>query len=207
MEYFCRHGPGDVQGERIHHGDEYFGFVLDCYALGDDPHNAHMLYDSAFFSRPKGCDKSGLGARLALFEALGPARFAGWAKGGEVYRDPWGMGFRYVYEAGEPMGQPVRAPFIRCMATEESQVGNVYATIYYNLTEAECPLSHVPGIDPGVEKVILPAGGEIRVSTASSSSKDGGKETFVCFPPAPRRAGGGRAGARTHRRKSPLQHA
>jgi hypothetical protein len=181
MEYFCRHGPGDVQGQKIHHGDEYFGFVLDMYALGDDPHNAHMLYDSVFFSRPKGTDKSGLAARLAMWEALGPARFAGWAHGGEVYRDPWGMGFRYVYEAGEPMGKPVTAPFVRCMATEETQVGNVYATIYYNLTEPACPLSHVPGIDPGVEKVILPSGGEIRVSTASSSSKDGGKETFVVF--------------------------
>lgn len=121
MEYFVRHGPGDVQGQRIYHGDEYFGFVLDCYALGDDAHNAHMLYDSGFFSRPKGSDKSGLGARIALFEALGPARFAGWAKGGEVYRDPWGMGFKYVYRPGEPMGKPVTTPMIRCMATEETQ--------------------------------------------------------------------------------------
>lgn len=182
MEYFVRHGPGDVQGQRIHHGDEYFGFLLDCYALDpNNAHNAHMRYDSAFFSRPKGCDKSGLGGRIALFEALGPCRFAGWARGGEVFRDPWNLGFRYVYEPGEPMGKQPTTPFIRCMATEESQVGNVYATIYYNLTEPECPLAHVPGVDAGMEKVLLPGGGEIRVSTASSSSKDGGKETFVCF--------------------------
>jgi hypothetical protein len=189
MEFFVRHGPGDVQGQRIHHGDEYFGFVLDCYALGDDPHNANMLYDSCFFSRPKGCDKSGLAARIALFEALGPCRFAGWARGGEVYRDPWGFGFKYVFRPGEPMGKPCQTPVIRCMATEETQVGNVFETIYFNLTDDECPLSHVPGVDPGLEKVNVPNGGVIRVSTASGTAKDGGRETFA-RPPA-----GGRRGA------------
>jgi hypothetical protein len=186
MEHFCRHGPGDVMGQRIKHGDEYSLLVVDCYALGDTPGNAHMRYDSVFFSRPKGCDKSGLAARLALFEAFGPCRFAGWAKGGEVFRDPWGLGFKYVYSAGEPMGKPCTAPFIRCMATEETQVGNVYATIYFNLTdqEHEPPLAKVPFVDAGLEKIILPNGGEIRVSTSSSAAKDGGKETFVVFDEA-----------------------
>lgn len=181
MEHFVVHGPGDVQGQPIRNTDEYTLFIVDCYALGDSPSNAHMLYDSAFFSRPKGCDKSGLGARLGLFEALGPCRFAGIARGGEVYEDPWGLGFRYVYEAGEPMGRHVTAPMIRCMATEESQVGNVYQTIHYNLTDEDAPLFQVPGIDAGLERVYLPFGGDIRVSTASSSAKDGGKETFVVF--------------------------
>lgn len=183
MEYFVVHGPGDVQGEPVQHGDEYTGFIVDAYMCGEHPSNNHLIYDSAFISRPKGCDKSGLGARLALFEALGPCRFAGWAKGGEVYEDPWGLGFRYVYSPGEPMGKPVKAPFVRCLATEESQVGNVYASIYYNLTQDEDdpPLSYVPNVDVGVERVLLPGGGEIRASTASASAKDGGKETFACF--------------------------
>ncbi|MER5501387.1 terminase [Streptomyces sp. NPDC002561] len=179
MEYFVVHGPGDVQGEPVRHGDEYSGFVVDCY--GVDDREGKLLYDSAFFSRPKGCDKSGLGARIGLFEALGPARFAGWAEGGEVYRDPWGLGFEYVYEPGEPMGRPVRVPYLRIMATEEGQTGNVYDTIYFNLTDESSPLSAIPGIDPGLTKVNLPLGGEITPSTASSSSKDGGKETWVCF--------------------------
>lgn len=178
MEYFVVHGPGDVQGEPVRHGDEYTGFVVDCYAQGDD---GRRLYDSAFFSRPKGCDKSGLGARLGLFEALGPARFAGWAEGGEVYTDPWGLGFEYVYEPGEPMGRPVAVPYLRLMATEEGQTGNVFDTIFFNLTDDASLLSHIPGIDPGITRINLPDGGEIMPSTASSSSKDGGKETFVCF--------------------------
>ncbi|MFI8084373.1 terminase [Kitasatospora sp. NPDC086009] len=178
MEFFVRHGPGDVQGEPIHHGDEYSGFVADCYAVDGA---GRLLYDSAFFSRPKGCDKSGLGARIGLFEAFGPARFLDWAEGGEVYEDPWGLGFRYVYEAGEPMGQPVRVPYLRIMATEEGQTGNVFDTIYFNLTDEASPLSLIPGVDVGITRINLPDGGEIMPSTASSSSKDGGKETWVCF--------------------------
>ncbi|MFI9123893.1 terminase [Streptomyces bikiniensis] len=183
MEYFVVHGPGDVQGMPVRHGDEYTGFVVDCYGLdsSDGDEDGRRLYDSAFFSRPKGCDKSGLGARLALFEALGPARFDGWAEGGEVYRDPWGLGFEYVYEAGEPVGRPVSVPYIRIMATEEGQTGNVYDTVHFNLTDEASLLSSVPGLDVGLTRIILPDGGEITPSTASSSSKDGGKETFVVF--------------------------
>jgi hypothetical protein len=196
MEHFVVHGPGSVQGVPVAHGDEYTGFIVDCYALGEHPSNNHMLYDSSFLSRPKGCDKSGLAARLALFEAMGPARFAGWAKGGEIYRDPWNLGFTYRYAPGEPMGRHVKGAFVRLMATEESQVSAVYDTVLYNLEGDPDdpnipPLSRVPNVDPGVSKALLPNKSQIVVSTASAASKDGGKETFVCFAPAPCRLGGG----------------
>jgi hypothetical protein len=180
MEYFALHGPGDVQGERVRHTDEQTVFIADCYAL--DP-TGRRLYDSGFLSRPKGCDKSGLGARFSLFEAFGPCRFAGWARGGEVYRDPWGLGFIYRYKTGEPMGRPVRVPYIRCMATEEGQTGHVYDAILFNLTDEEvpAPLARVPGVRAGLLGTYLPGGGEITPSTASSAAKDGGKETFVDF--------------------------
>lgn len=178
MEHLVVHGPGDVQGEPVRHGDEYTGFIVDCYALDDQ---GRRLYDSAFLSRPKGCDKSGLGARVVLFEALGPCRFAGWARGGEVYRDPWGLGFTYVYAPGEPMGRPVRTPYIRCMATEEGQTGNVYDTVLFNLTEGPLAKAMPRKDNAGLTRVVLPGGGEITPSTASSASKDGGKETFVDF--------------------------
>jgi hypothetical protein len=189
LEALTVHGPGDVQGDPVRHGDEYTGFLVDCYALGED---GRRLYDSAFLSRPKGCDKSGLLARLALFEALGPCRVARvdpsdpdspavFAEGGEVYRDPWGLGFEYVYELGEPVGRPVRVPFIRCMATEEKQVGAVYDSVHYNLTEGPLAGAMARKDDAGLTRILLPGGGEIVPSTASSSSKDGGKETFVGF--------------------------
>lgn len=116
-----------------------------------------------------------------LWEAFGPCRFAGWARGGETYTDPYGFGFEYVYEPGEPMGQPITSPFIRIMATEENQSNNTYRTVYLNLTDDDCPLYYWPGHNAGKREVFLDDGGEIRTSTASSASKDGGLETFAVF--------------------------
>jgi hypothetical protein len=186
MEFFCLHGDGDVLGEPVLHGAEYTGIIVDAYALHppgtvSPTKVGRRLYDSVFLSRPKGCDKSGLGARFGMFEALGPCRFAGIAKGGEVYRDPWGLGFKYTYRPGEPMGRHIRSPFIRCMATEEQQTGNVYDNIYFNLTEGLLAGAMRRRDDAGLTRVILPDRGEVTPSTASGASKDGGKETFVDF--------------------------
>lgn len=178
IEHFVIHGPGDIQGATLRDiplSDELAGHTLDVYALADD---GRRLYDSVFFSRPKGADKSGHAARIGLFEGMGPCRFAGWARGGEVFE--W-MDFRYVYEPGEPMGRPVTYPFLRCMATEEGQTGNVYDSIYYNLREGPLRESLRHADDAGLTRVYLPGGGEIRPSTASSASKDGGKETWADF--------------------------
>lgn len=177
IETFTVHGPGAVQGEPTELFDEYAEFVVDCYALDG---TGKRLYDNAFFSRPKGCDKSGLAAKIALFEALGPCRFAGWAKGGEQYHY---LGQTYTYRKGEPMGKNVKVPYVRIMATEEGQTGNVYDVIHYNLSDDAAPLHAMIayGIDVGKTRVILPDGGEITPSTSGAASKDGGKETFTVF--------------------------
>lgn len=186
MEALCLHGDGDVLGDPVVHGDDSSGLVVDSYALAKPGSVApgrvgRRLYDSVFYSRPKGADKSGLGARIALFEALGPCRFDGIAEGGEVYKDPYDLGFEYTYEPGEPMGRHVKSPFIRCMATEAGQTGNVYDTIYYNLTEGPLAAAMNRRDDAGLTRIVLPERGEVTPSTASSASKDGGKETFVDF--------------------------
>ena len=182
IEHFCIHGPGDVQGVSLDPAipgslpldDEFGGFVVDCYA-----HDAtgRRLYDDAFISRAKGRAKSELAAFVALFEAFGPCRFDGFAEGGETYTQ---ADFIYTYRPGEPMGRPVVYPFIRCLATEESQSGNTYDNIHFNLEEG--PLGEdLPSNANGLTRVFIPGGGEIRPSTASNSAKDGGKETFVVF--------------------------
>lgn len=174
IEHFCVHGPGDVQGRRVELDDEFAGFIVDCYALRLD---GRKLYDSAVISRAKGRAKSELAAFLVLFEAFGPCRYAGTAAGGEVFR--W-RDFEHEYEPGEPMGRPVTVPFIRCLATEEGQAGNTYDNVFFNLTEG--PLGEgLPKGSAGLTRTFIPGGGEIRPSTASSSSKDGGKETFTVF--------------------------
>lgn len=175
IETFIMQGPGDVEGDPIVHGDEFTGFILDCYALDAKGRRCH---DSAFFSRPKGCNKSGLAGEIGLFEALGPCRFAGWAKGGEKYEF---LGKTYTYEKGEPMGRPNKNPIVRVMATEEDQTGNVYGMMKLNLEEGVLAQLKAYGMLVGNTKVSLPFGGEILPSTTGASSKDGGKETFVVF--------------------------
>ncbi|WP_432034590.1 Terminase [Streptomyces antibioticus] len=183
IEWFCVHGPGDVQGIPLHprHGgealpldDEFAGLILDCYA-----HDEHgrRLYDTVAISRAKGRAKSELAGFVALAEAFAPVRFAGWATGGETYR--W-RDFVYEYEPGEPMGRPVTYPFVRCLATEESQTGNTYDNINFNLEHG--PLAEgLPSGTAGITRVFLPQGGEVRPSTAAAASRDGGKETLAVF--------------------------
>lgn len=174
IETFCVHGPGDVQGMPVELDDEFAGFVVDVYALDED---GRRNYDSAFISRAKGRAKSELAGFIALFEGFGPARFGGWAVGGEVYER---NGQTYVYQTGEPLGLEVVAPVIRCLATEEGQAGNTYDNIHFNLTEG--PLAEgLPRDAAGLTRIFIPGGGEIIPSTASSSSRDGGKESFVVY--------------------------
>jgi len=178
IETFCVHGPGAVIGQPVRLTDEYTGFIVDCYALDS---RGRRLYDSAFFSRPKGCNKSGLAADLVMFEAFGPARFAGFAVGGETYEF---LGQTYEYQPGEPMGKPVVSPDVRILATEEEQAGNVYAAVYLNLTEETAPLfryAQAYGLTVNKKGVLMPSGGSVRPSTSGSASKDGGNETFAVF--------------------------
>lgn len=182
VEWFCVHGPGDVEGVGLHprHGehlpldDEFAGLILDCYTHDE---TGRRLYDTALVSRAKGRAKSEWAGFIGLAEGFGPVRFAGWAEGGEVYR--W-RDFRYEYLPGEPMGRRVTYPYVRCLATEETQVGNTYDNVYFNLTHG--PLGEdLPNDAAGVTRIILPDGGEIVPSTASSASKDGGKESLAIF--------------------------
>jgi phage terminase large subunit-like protein len=174
IETFCVHGPGDVQGQPIILDDEFAAFVVDSYALDE---TGRRLYDSVFLSRAKGRAKSELAGFIVLFEAMGPCRFSHWAEEGETYEF---LGQTYTYSKGEPVGRELVAPFIRCLATEEGQAGNTYDNVHYNLTEGSLG-EHLPKDAAGLTRIFLPGGGEILPSTASNSSKDGGKETMVVF--------------------------
>ncbi|MCK2237717.1 MULTISPECIES: Terminase [unclassified Crossiella] len=174
VEHWAVHGPGDVQGDEVELDDEFAGFLLDTYSLSEQ---GRRLYSRAALVRAKGRAKSELAGFIGLFEALGPARFAGWAQGGEVFEH---NGFVYTYAPGEPMGKRITYPYIRCLATEESQTGNTYDVIHFNL--AQGPLGEdLPTGAAGLTRILLPEGGEIVPSTASSSAKDGGKESLAIY--------------------------
>lgn len=174
IEYWVRHGEGSVQGQKQVLDQDFYDFVVDAYCLDA---TGRRLYRTCVLSRPKGTSKSELAGGITLFETLGPARFKGWAEGGEVFE--W-EGFTYTYAAGEPMGRLVQSPFARLLATERKQTGNTYQNVFHNLDDGDVfPLANVPGIDAGTTRTNLPNSGRIWPSTAASSSADGGLETFA----------------------------
>ncbi|WP_223848112.1 hypothetical protein [Bifidobacterium tissieri] len=152
---------------------EYMEFILYCYAL--DRHGERR-FDHVFLSRPKGCNKSGLAALISLFEALGPCRFLGWAKGGETYTF---LGRTYRYSPGEPMGRPIKGPNVLCIANAQDQTDNIYGVIKYNCERGPLAVLRGYGLDVGETRILLPEGGSIKPGSSSAASKDGGKQTFV----------------------------
>lgn len=176
MKTFVVYGPGAVRGQSLNFGPERLSDLYHMYAL--DPDTGKRLHSSAFLSKCKGADKSGMAGYLVCFEAVGPCRFDGWAQGGETYTF---LGHTYVYKAGEPMGRPVLEPVIRCMATEENQTSNVYEVALFNFQEGPLAALDVAAFDGYIE---TPGNGKIYPSTSGAASKDGGRETFVVFDEA-----------------------
>jgi hypothetical protein len=146
-------------GQPVELDDEETRFLLRCYEIDD---RGRRVVRRAVYKRPKGRAKTELSALVACVESLGPVRFAGWD------------------ESGRPVGRPVRSPFVRLAATEETQAGNTYEAVRVMLSEG--PIAEtVPGLDVGLTRTFLPGGGKIVPVTAAAASKEGGKETFAVF--------------------------
>lgn len=129
---------------------------------------------------PQKSGKSPYGASLVCFEAVGPCVFAGWAKGGEVYRcENHGCpcGFEFAYEPGEPMGLPRPVSTIQLMATAESQVANLYRPLQEMINRG--PLAHQMKVREGF--IRLPNGGRIDPVTASARARLGAPIHFAIF--------------------------
>ena len=128
---------------------------------------------------PQKAGKGPLTASQCCLEAVGPAMFAGWAKGGETYdcRDfGCGCGWIYYYEPGEPMGRPWPTPLIQITAFSQEQADNVYSALRPMLTDG--PLSDVVG-NINEDFIRLPGGGRIDAVTSSNQSRLGQRVTFV----------------------------
>lgn len=166
IERHCVHGPGDVQGDQLVLDEEEVDLLLDLYRLYPPDHRraGRRVVSRGRYSRSKGRRKSELAGTLVCWEAFGACRFERWDSN------------------GYPIGRRVQSPFIRVLATEEGQTGNTYDNVR---TMIEAGLERGDAAFAGAlpaltaTRILGRYGGEIRPSTASSASKDGGKETFV----------------------------
>jgi hypothetical protein len=129
--------------------------------------------------RPQKCGKAPLTASAICLEGVGPALFAGWARGGERYdcrEFGCGCGWVYEYEPGEPMGMPWATPLIQITATSEEQTDNIYDALRPMIDRG--PLSVlIP--KTGEEFIRLPNRGRIDVVTSNARSRLGQRVTFV----------------------------
>lgn len=132
----------------------------------------------AFFYRrsvivgPQKNGKSPWAASILLFEAVGPCIFAGWARGGEVYRcsdHGCGCGFEFHYEPGDPMGMPRQKSLIQMLATAETQTANVYEPLQTMIRTG--PLDEIVKVREGF--VRTPNNGKIEPVSAAARSKLG----------------------------------
>lgn len=127
---------------------------------------------------PQKCGKSPWGAGMILFEALGPALFAGFARGGEQFRcsdNGCGCGWFYDYLPGEAMGYMRRKSLIGLFAYAESQTQNVYEPLQSMI--ASGPLTELAKVGEGF--IRLPNRGKIVPLTAAAKSKLGQPLTFA----------------------------
>lgn len=128
---------------------------------------------------PQKAGKGPTTASQCCLEAVGPAMFAGWARGGEVWdcrEHGCGCGWIYEYQPGEPMGAAWPTPLIQLTAFSQEQTDNVYGALrpmieYGPLTDL------IP--KTGEEFIRLPGGGRIDTVTSSNQSRLGQRVTFV----------------------------
>lgn len=133
---------------------------------------APFVYRRSVIVGPQKCGKSPWGAGELLCDGVGPSLFAGWAKGGEVYRcsdHGCGCGWEYAYEPGEAMGIPRRKSLLGILAFAEDQTQNVYEPIQTMIHNG--PLGEFVKVREGF--VRLPNRGMILPMTAAAKSKLG----------------------------------
>ena len=133
---------------------------------------APFVYRRSVIVGPQKCGKSPWGAGFLLFEAVGPALFAGWATGGESYRckdHGCGCGWEYEYVEGEAMGAPRRKSLLGLLAFAETQTANVYEPLQTMI--ANGPLQEFVKVREGY--IGLPNRGKIVPLTSKAKSKLG----------------------------------
>ena len=178
VEQHCKVPGGVYEGEQL----TYNGWQLYCtvnhYRIVPDavvdPRRllAPFHYRRSIVVGPQKCGKSPWGAGMLLAEGVGPALFAGWAVGGEVYRcedHGCGCGWEYPYRPGEAMGVPRRKSLLGLLAYAESQTNNVYEPLQTMIHSG--PLAEFVQVREGF--IRLPNRGKIVPLSSAARSKLG----------------------------------
>ncbi|MGW0626436.1 hypothetical protein [Streptomyces sp. NPDC002758] len=188
VEAHCVIPDGFSVGEPYVLTNEMLWFYLNHYRVKPEATcERSMLSPASAFHyrrsqlvRPQKWGKGPLTASQVCVEAVGPAVFAGWASGGEVYdcRDyGCGCGWEYEYGPDDPMGMPWPTPLIQITAFSEEQTDNIYGALRPMIDKSDALSELIP--KTGEEFIRLPGGGRIDTVTSSAQSRLGQRVTFV----------------------------
>lgn len=155
-------GPGDLRGQPIVLDEEKLALIYRMYEVfpKGHPHAGRRRFGRVGLSLPKGLGKTELAAWIAAVELHpdAPVRCVGWKR-------------------NEPIGGPVKDPYIPLVAyTEEQSDELAYGALRIILSEG--PLKH--DFDIGLERIMRRKGDGKAVSLSSSpSARDGARTTFA----------------------------
>lgn len=178
IEAHCKVPGGVYEGEPL----TFNGWQLFCTAnhyrivprSKVDPRRllAPFHYRRSVVVGPQKCGKSPWGAGMLLAEGVGPTLFAGWARGGEIYRcrdHGCPCDWEYVYAPGEAMGAPRRKSLLGLLAFAETQTNNVYEPLQTMIHSG--PLADFVSVREGF--IRLPNRGKIVPLSSAAKSKLG----------------------------------
>lgn len=161
-------GPGDLRGEPARVDDEKRALIYRAYEVypKDHPQAGRRRFKRVVWSLRKGLAKTELAAWLAAIELdpEGPVRCDGWRKVGRVW---------------EPVGRPVRDPYIPMLAYTEEQTDDLaYAALMVVIGEG----SNADAYDIGLQRIMRKNGDGKAVALAGSpNARDGARTTFQHF--------------------------
>lgn len=178
IERHCRVPGGVYEGEPLIFNGWQLYVSANHYRVRPDavydPRRlvAPFVYRRSVVVGPQKCGKSPWGAGWLLFEAVGPALFAGFAVSGEAYRcsdHGCGCGWEHAYKVGEAMGVPRRKSLLGLLAYAETQTNNVYEPLQAMIHSG--PLSEFVQVREGF--IRTPNRGKIVPLTSKARSKLG----------------------------------
>lgn len=169
IEERCVYGPGSLQGEPYRIDPEFRSFIWRAFEVYPRGHEwaGRRRFKRVGLSVRKGLAKTEKQALIAFCELHpeGPSRFDGWDA------------------HGNPVGRPVRAPYIPMLAVSVQQVEELaYGALKYIISEG--PDADL--FDVGEDRILRldergRADGKAVALSNSPGSRDGARTTLNCF--------------------------
>lgn len=153
---YIRQPDGPDAGMPWRFTPEQVRFVLWWLAIDG---RGRWLYSRGVLRRAKGWGKSPVVGALALAELCGPVRFGGWNAD------------------GDPVGVPVSAAWVQLAGVSEKQTTNTMSMVLAMVAESDIIDEY--GLDVGLTRIFTAAGGRLEPITASASTAEGARPTFV----------------------------